>query len=106
MKTAAEIDPALAAVFASPTPVYIPNTSFYMSNDTESQFALAITGGYRGRFAWPPVAGGGTAGAIRRWRACTSARTITISTGSTTNTSSPSARLDTNAQGLLVVNPA
>ena len=33
-KTSAEIDPALAAVFASPTPVYVPNTSFYMSNDT------------------------------------------------------------------------
>src|SRR5678816_1570486 len=56
MKTDAEIDPALAAIFASPTPVYVPSTSFAMSNDTLSQFALAITGGYRGRFALPAAA--------------------------------------------------
>ena len=48
MQTSAEIDPALAAVFSSPTPVYTPNTSYYMSNDTLSQFALAVTGGYAG----------------------------------------------------------
>ena len=47
---------ALAAVFASPTPVYMPNTSYYMSNDTLSQFALAVTGGYRARIS---RAGGG-----------------------------------------------
>ena len=31
MQTEALLDPALAAVFASPVPVYIPNTSFFMS---------------------------------------------------------------------------
>ncbi len=91
MKTAAEIDPALAAVFASPTPVYMPNTSFYMSNDTESQFAMAITGGYRARFAWPDwIPGGGVAGGggHRARKACTSARTITFCADSTMSTSS------------------
>ena len=57
MRTSTAIDPALAAIFSSPTPVYVPNTSFHMSNDSESQFALAITGGYRGRFGWPNSAG-------------------------------------------------
>src|SRR5262245_59973979 len=49
MRTSANIDQAFADVVSSDTPVYIPNTSFHLSNDTESQFALAITGGYRGR---------------------------------------------------------
>ena len=65
-----QIDPALAAVFASTTPVYTPNTSYYMSNDTQSQFAMAVTGGYRARIS---RAGGGS------WTGCTSERTIIIS---------------------------
>jgi hypothetical protein len=59
MKTAAALDPALAALFASPDPVFAPNTSFSMSNDTESQFGMAVTGGYRARFALPVSTGGG-----------------------------------------------
>ncbi len=89
MRAAAAIDPALAALFASPTPVYVPNTSFYMSSDTESQFAMAITGGYRTRIGWP---GRGYSSGPRRitsrWKACTSARTTIICTDSATNTSS------------------
>ena len=46
-----QIDPALAAVFTSPTPVYTPNTSYYMSNDTLSQFALAVPAGTAGASA-------------------------------------------------------
>lgn len=59
MKTAAMIDPALAALFASETPVLAPNTTFNLTNDTESQFGMAVTGGYRARFALPGGTGGG-----------------------------------------------
>ena len=74
-----------------PTPVYIPNTSFYMSNDTESQFALAVTGGYRGALRLPGGGAGASGSASDSnagLRGCTSARTITFSTDSTTSTSS------------------
>ena len=107
MKTAAEIDPALAAVFASPIPVYIPNTSFYMSNDTESQFALAVTGGYRGRFGWSGAgAGGGTGGGNRALEGVCFGANYHCLHGFSYEHFEPEARLDTNAQGLLFVNIA
>jgi hypothetical protein len=61
MQTTALIDPALTALLGSPTPVVARNTSFYLSNDTISQTALAITGGYRGRFSWGSAIGAGRA---------------------------------------------
>ncbi len=108
MKTAAEIDPALAQVFASPTPVYVPNTSFYMSNNTESQFAIAITGGYRARFAIP----GWVPGAVDTGSGDRALEGLYIGAnyhyllGFSYEHFEPNARLDTNAQGLLVVNAA
>ena len=109
MKTAAEIDPALAAVFASPDPVFVPNTSFYMSNDTESQFAMAITGGYRARFAWPDwIPGGGGAGGAghRAAEGLYVGANYHFLRGFNYEHFEPNARLDTNAQGLLFVNPS
>ena len=107
MKTAAEIDPALAAVFASPTPVYVPNTSFYMSNDTESQFALAVTGGYRGRFALPAgVSSGGASGGNQALEGLYVGANYHYLHGFGYEHFEPDARLDTNAQGLLFVNLA
>ena len=108
MKTAAEIDPALAQVFASPTPVYVPNTSFYMSNNTESQFAIAITGGYRARFAipgWVPGAGD-TGSGDRALEGLYIGANYHYLLGFSYEHFEPNARLDTNAQGLLVVNAA
>jgi hypothetical protein len=99
MQTSATMDPTLAALFASETPVYIPNSSFYMSNDTQSQVALAVTGGYRARFAIP--------GADRE-----PLEGIYIGTnlhylrGFHYEHFEPQSRLDTNAQGLLTVNPS
>jgi len=61
MKTAANLDPALAALFSSPDPVFAPNQTFTMSNDTESQFGMAVTGGYRARFALPASMSGAKA---------------------------------------------
>jgi hypothetical protein len=106
MQTSAEIDPALAAVFASPTPVYVPNTSFIMSNDTLSQFALAVTGGYRGRFALPGSDGGGTGGLYGAPEGLYVGANFHYLHGFSYEHFEPDARLDTNAQGLLVVNPA
>jgi hypothetical protein len=84
MQTSAAVDPALVALWSSPTPVYVPNTSFYMSNETVSQFALAITGGYRG-------ASPGPAASVEdaSWKACISAPTTTFSADSSTRTSRP-----------------
>lgn len=53
MKTGATIDPALTALLASETAVYVRNGDFRLANNTESQLALAVTGGYRARLAWP-----------------------------------------------------
>ena len=97
MQTSAEIDPALAAVFASPTPVYTPNTSYYMSNDTLSQFALAVTGGYRARIS---RAGGGALDGLYI------GANYHYLHGFQYEHFEPEARLDTNANGLLTVNPS
>ena len=107
VNTTAEIDPALAAVFASPDPVFVPNTSFHMSNDTLSQFALAITGGYRGRFAVPGrLGGGGTGGLYGVPEGLYIGANFHYLRGFRYEHFEPSARLDTNAQGLLFVDPA
>jgi hypothetical protein len=101
MQTSATVDPALISVLASATPVYVPNTSFYMSNDTVGQTALAVTGGYRARFAWPSGVGGG--GATEGLYIGANYHYLR---GFQYEHVEPDARLDTNAQGLLTVNPA
>jgi hypothetical protein len=106
VQTSALIDPALAAVFASPTPVYVPNTSFHMSNDTVSQFALAVTGGYRGRFAWPGSGSGSGGGGHQALEGLYVGANYHILHGFNYEHFEPKARLDTNGQGLLFVNPA
>jgi hypothetical protein len=60
MKDIGTIDPKLTEVLASATDVYLPNTQFVMTNSSQGQIALAVTGGYRGRFAWPTGVGGGS----------------------------------------------
>jgi hypothetical protein len=47
------IDDRLVALLGSETPVYVPNTTFTLSDTTTAQLALSIAGGYRGRFALP-----------------------------------------------------
>jgi hypothetical protein len=59
-RTIATIDPDLIAILDSASPVYVPNTSFFLEDQTQGQLAMAITGGYRGRIAWPVGVGGGT----------------------------------------------
>jgi hypothetical protein len=106
MRTSTAIDPALAAIFSSPTPVYVPNTSFYMSNDTESQFALAITGGYRGRFGLPTSTATDSGSFNRARDGLYVGANFNYLHGFSYEHFLPSARIDTNAQGLATVNPA
>jgi hypothetical protein len=51
INTKLNTDERLAALLASTTPVYLPNATLAISNLTDNQFAGAITGGYRARFA-------------------------------------------------------
>jgi hypothetical protein len=99
MQTSSSFDPALAGLLASPTPAYLPNTSFYISNQTLSQFALAITGGYRARLAWPSGGRGALDGLYL-------GANYHYLHGFRYENFAPNARLDTNAQGLLTFNPA
>jgi hypothetical protein len=52
------ISPQLTTVLA--TGVNKPNATFPMNEADFGQFALALTGGYRGRFAWPMGVGSGS----------------------------------------------
>jgi hypothetical protein len=52
-RTDLDIDPGLTAILGSPTPVSAPNRSFLVTDASSGQVALSVTGGYRGRIAWP-----------------------------------------------------
>ena len=49
VRTVANFDERLANLLGSPTDVYLPNTTFLVTDETTAQLALAITGGYRAR---------------------------------------------------------
>ena len=51
MRAAAVIDPRVVEILDSEDPLRFPNTSYLLATDLQGQFAMAITGGYRGRFA-------------------------------------------------------
>ena len=58
MHSAELIDPTLTGVLESG--VNVANATMPMTSRSQGQLALAITGGYRGRMAWPPGIGSGT----------------------------------------------
>ena len=58
MQDAATIDQGLTGVLA--TGVNVANAHFPIANTDLTQLALAVTGGYRGRFAWPSGVGAGS----------------------------------------------
>jgi len=58
MHSLGTIDQGLTDVLA--TGVNKPNAEFPLTDSSEGQIALAITGGYRGRFAWPMGIGTGS----------------------------------------------
>ena len=98
MRTNAAIDPALTALFGSATPTYLPNSSFHLDSADLAQMALAVTGGYRARLAWPGGGGGASEGIyiganyhhLRGFKY----EDFDLAT-----------RIDTDAAGLLTVNP-
>jgi hypothetical protein len=51
MRTLATIDQRVVDILASETALRFNNTSYPIGSDVEGQVAMAITGGYRGRFA-------------------------------------------------------
>ncbi len=58
MHSQSTIDQGLINVFA--TGVDVPNAQFPLTEVAEGQVAMAITAGYRGRFAWPTGIGSGS----------------------------------------------
>ncbi len=58
MHSAGTIDEGLTGVLSSG--VNVRNARLPIANQNEAQLALAVTGGYRGRFAWPAGAGSGS----------------------------------------------
>ena len=53
MQTDVNFDQQLIDVLGSQTDVYVPNAQMRLGTATRGQMAMAITGGYRGRFALP-----------------------------------------------------
>lgn len=60
MRTAPTIDDQLIRVLSAGERVYIPNAQLSAANTTQGQIAMAIVGGYRGRFNLPAGVGAGT----------------------------------------------
>ena len=59
VRTQATLDPTLLEVLDGEEDRYIPNTTFRIANETADQLALAVTGGYRAKFAFPGRSGAG-----------------------------------------------
>lgn len=53
MQSDVSIDQQFIDILGAPSPLYLPNAQIRLSNADRGQMALAITGGYRGRFALP-----------------------------------------------------
>ena len=60
MRAVPTIDDQLIRILSAGERVYIPNTQLTAHSTTQGQLAMAIAGGYRGRFAWPSGVGLGT----------------------------------------------
>jgi hypothetical protein len=58
VSSSSTFDPGLTGVLS--TGVNVPNALFPINNTDVGQVAIAITGGYRGRFAWPSGIGSGS----------------------------------------------
>jgi hypothetical protein len=99
-QTVGTIDERLVALLGSGTPVFVPNTSFGLSDATAIQLALAVTGGYRARFALP--AGVGQTAETDGIYVAANYRSLF---GFRYEDADFGLRLDTDAAGLLTVNP-
>ena len=95
LRTAFDLDQRIIDTLASATNVYFPNTQLSLNNQTVGQFAAAITGGYRGRYA---VDGSSTRFVLLAvdYHHLLGFRYENIDTR---------VRLDTDGSGLLTINP-
>jgi hypothetical protein len=97
MRASGQIDERVIEILASEDPVRIPSTQYLLASDTEGQIAMAITGGYRGRFA---VESGGDRDGIY------AAVDFNYLHGFRYEAADANLRLDTDSAGLLTINPA
>lgn len=100
-QTDARFDDRLIGLLSSPTPVYSPNTSFLIQDATTAQLALAVTGGYRGRFALPAGVGNGSEN-----NGIYVAANYNFLRGFQLEDLSLALRFDTDRAGLLTANPS
>lgn len=97
-QTSTVVDDRLRTLLASDTPVFTPLTNLRLDNTTTTQMALSVVGGYRGRFAL-----GGLTGANSGLYVAANYRYLH---GFLFEDLGLGLRLDTDATGLLVPNPA
>ncbi len=97
MRTAADLDPRVVDILGSEDPIRFPNTSYPIATALQGQFAMAITGGYRGRFA---INSDGPRDGVYV------AADYNYIHGFRYENADLALRLDTNAAGLLTINPA
>ena len=97
MRTQAAIDPRVVDILASETALRFNNTSYPIGSDIQGQVAMAITGGYRGRFA---VAGGSS-----ERDGLYVAADFNYLHGFRYESADVALRLDTDTAGLLTINP-
>jgi len=97
MQTDVNFDQQLIDVLGSPTDVYVPNAQMHLGSATVGQMAMAITGGYRGRFSVP-------AGTSDRDGIYVAAN-YNYLRGFQYEDVALALRLDTDGTGLLTINP-
>ena len=97
MQTDVNFDQNLINVLGSPTDVYLANEQLHLGSTTRGQMAMAITGGYRGRFALPSSASDRDGVYV--------AANYNFLRGFRYEDVNLALRLDTDRTGLLTVNP-
>jgi hypothetical protein len=100
MSTAPTIDEQLIQVLSADERIYLPNAQLTAQNVTQGQLAMAVAGGYRGRFAWPSGVGSG-----RDREGLYVAANYNYLRGFRYEDLDLRLRLDTDRSGLLTVNP-
>lgn len=97
-QTSAVVDERLRTLLASQTPVFSPSASFRIDDVTANQMAVSIIGGYRARFALAGVSGPQSGLYV--------AANYRYLRGFLWEDFGVGLRLDTDANGLVTVNPA
>lgn len=97
MRAFGTIDERVIDILASEDPLRFPNTQYALGSDTQGQIAMAITGGYRGRFAIanPRTDRDGIYTAVD----------FNYLNGFRYEAAAANLRLDTDSAGLLTINP-